>query len=216
MSYFSAFPYTEYTFANNETKLIKNISFKPEIVDAVKSSRASFETYIIKDGDTVELIAHNLYGDVNLHWAIMIANDMVTPYLDMPLTNQQFDEYIFHKYKSQLDSDGNSVILDKTNTIAFTQFVGTTQNNFNTIIGNVTAKPHHFVDKDKNKYSYDYIVNNSLKSNAYSRVEIAPIVSPVSIYDEEFDLNEDKRSILVIKSSLIDQIKNDFQRVINE
>ena len=216
MSYFSEFPYINYVFNNNENKLIKNISLKPEIVEKVKNQRSAFETYTIKDGDTVELISHRLYGDVHQHWALMISNDMVSPYIDMPLTNQQFDEYIFQKYKNQKDSDNNNVTLNKTNTIAFTQFVGTTENNFNTIIGNVTARPHHFVDADKNKYSYDYIVNNSIKSNAYSRTEVAPIVSPISIYDNEQDLNEAKRDILVLKPNLVDKIKNEFKRVINE
>jgi hypothetical protein len=215
MSYFDEFPYVEYSF-NNEVKLIKNISFKPELIEKVKTSRAAFETYLIQEGDTVELIANKLYGDVNLHWAIMIANDMVSPFLDFPLTSQQLDEFIFQKYKNQLDSENANVILNKTNTLAFTQFVGTTTNNFNTIIGGVTAKPHHFIDKDKNRYSYDYIVNNPVKSNAYARVEIAPTVTPVSIWDEEHELNEAKRSILILKGSLVNQLKNEFKRVINE
>tara|TARA_R110002153_G_scaffold29711_3_gene91087 strand:+ start:4829 stop:5479 length:651 start_codon:yes stop_codon:yes gene_type:complete len=216
MGYFNEFPYTEYNFANNETKLVKNISFKPEIIERVKESRAAFETYLIQEGDTVELIANKLYGDVNLHWAVMISNDMVSPYLDMPLTSQQLDEFIFHKFKSQLDSENNIVILNKTKTLELTQFVGTTSNNFNTSIGGVIARPHHFIDKDKNRYSYDYIVNNPVKSNAYRRVEVAPIVTPVSTWTEEHDLNEAKRSILILKKSLVSQIKNEFKRVINE
>ena len=221
MSYFNEFPYTEYTFPNNESKLVKNISFKPEIIEKVKQERSAFETYILQDGDTVELVAHKLYNDINLHWAVMISNDMVSPYFDFPLSTTQFDEFIFQKYKNQTDSDGNSVTLSRSDTLAFTQFVGTATNNYNTLIGGVTAKPHHFIDSNKNRYSYDYVVNNPTKANAFNRLEsdninTFPIVSPVSIYDEEQALNEGKRAILVLKASFVNQIKNEFQRLLNE
>lgn len=216
MSYFAEFPYINYTLPNNTNKFLKNISFKPEIIERVKNERSSFETYTLKDGDTVELVAHKLYGDVNLHWAIMVANNMISPYFDFPLSVNQFDEYIFQKYKSQYDSDNNKITLSKINTFAYTQFVGTPENNYNTNIGGAIAKPHHFVDNNKLKYSYNFIVNNSIKSNAYSITETTPIVSPVSIYDYESDLNESKRNILVLKNNLVDQVKEEFKKVINE
>ena len=216
MGYFNEFPYTEFVFPNNELKLIKNISFKPEIIEKVKQDRSSFETYILQDGDTVELVANKIYNDVNLHWAVMLSNDMVSPYFDFPLSSTQFDEFIFQKYKNQKDSDNNNILLSKINTISFTQFVGTPENNYNTIINGVIAKPHHFIDVNKNRYSYDYIVNNPIKSNAYNRKESNVVVSPVSIYDEEQDINEAKRSILVLKTDVVDQLKNEFLRLINE
>jgi len=216
MSYFAEFPYTSYTLPNNTKKFLKNISLKPEIIEKVKNERSSFETYTLRDGDTVELVANRLYGDVNLHWAVMVANNMISPYFDFPLSVNQFDEYIFQKYKSQYDSDNNSIILSKDNTLAYAQFVGTPENNYNTNISGVIAKPHHFVDSKKIKYSYNFIVNNTIKSNAYSITEIAPIVSPISIYDYETDLNESKRDILVLKGNLVDQVKEEFKKVINE
>ncbi len=217
MAYFEQFPYVNYQFPDNVFRLIKNLSIKPAIIESVKQERANFITHTVRDGDTVELLASEYYGDVNLHWAIMLANDMVSPYLDMPLTSFALDEKLYQKYKMQTDSDGNSVELTRQETFDFIDFVGTSDNNYTTVIGDkATAKPRHFVDSNKNEYSYDFIVGNASRKDAFGRAITAPTVSPVSIRSFEEDQNELKRTLLIFKQTVVSQIYDELRKVLNE
>ena len=41
-----------------------------------------FDYYDVKDGETPEMIAHKYYDDVELHWTIFLANNIVDYYED--------------------------------------------------------------------------------------------------------------------------------------
>lgn len=217
MAYFEQFPYINYQFPDNVYRQLKNISIKPAIIESVKNERANFITHTIRDGDTVELIANEYYGDVNLHWAVMLANDMISPYLDMPLSGFALEEKLYQKYKVQKDSDSNPVTLTRQETMNFIDFVGTSSNNYTTVIGDkATARPHHFVDSNKNEYTYDFIVNNSSRKDAFGRSITAPTASPVSIRSYEEDLNESKRTILILKQTVVTQLYDELRKILNE
>ena len=44
------------------------------------------------------MIAQKYYGDVNLHWTIFIANDIIDYYEDWPMSVQKFEEFVANKY----------------------------------------------------------------------------------------------------------------------
>jgi|TARA_R110000744_G_scaffold95623_2_gene184701 hypothetical protein len=216
MSYFEEFPYINYEFPDGITRQVKNLSKKAGMIEKVKTDRANFQTHTIQDGDTVESISNYYYDTPNLHWSVMLANDMVSPYLDMPKEQRVFDEWLFQKYSTQSDSDNKTVVLSKQHTRDYIEFVGNADNNYTTIIGEVTAKPHHFIDTSKNEYTYDYVVNNSNRKDAYGRAAVMPVVSPVSIYSYEDSLNEAKRVLLVFKKAIVSDLNDELKRVLNE
>ena len=59
---------------------------------------AAYDEYDIKDGETPEILAHKFYGNADLHWVILIANDIIDPRWDWPLTSAQLKNYITDKY----------------------------------------------------------------------------------------------------------------------
>ena len=71
----------------------------------IKTNIALFDTYRVKAGETPEIIAHKLYGDSELHWIVMLINNVTDRYHDWPMNFSQFNEYLQEKY---VDSDGNS------------------------------------------------------------------------------------------------------------
>ena len=44
------------------------------------------------------MIAHKYYGDVNMHWTILVANDIIDYYEDWPMSTQKFEEFVKNKY----------------------------------------------------------------------------------------------------------------------
>ena len=46
----------------------------------VKSNALLYDTYDVKEGETPESIADSLYDDAELHWVIMLVNDITDRY----------------------------------------------------------------------------------------------------------------------------------------
>ena len=69
-------------------KLSKSVSFNRS-----KNSDYLIE-YYIKDGDTPESMALDLYGDYDFWWVIMVTSGNVDRFSDWPMTDMELNEYI--------------------------------------------------------------------------------------------------------------------------
>ncbi len=99
MSFFQNFPVIPYdSEGNGELKDVTNILRRVVVRTKVEDNTAVFDTYDVKEGETPEMIAHKLYGDINLHWVILLFNKVKDRYHDWPMTQQQFDLYMKDKY----------------------------------------------------------------------------------------------------------------------
>jgi hypothetical protein len=57
-----------------------------------------FDNYDVVDGERPEYVAFKYYGDAELHWVILMTNNVTDRYYQWPLTQPQFQEYITDKY----------------------------------------------------------------------------------------------------------------------
>ena len=80
--------------------VIKNILARAKIRETLKNPSLIYYTYNIKGTDTPEIIADKYYGNSNRHWIILLANDIVDPQYDWPLSDTEFGKYIISKYRS--------------------------------------------------------------------------------------------------------------------
>jgi len=214
--YFEDFPYLEYDFPDNVTRLYKNLTIRPSIVTDVYGDSRNLQDYTIEDGETPETIAYKVYGDANMHWVIMLANNINSIYTDWPKTTNELYAYLADKYKNQIDSDGNAVVLTGTDLNEFIEFTGAPSNNYQSINGaNVVIRPHHFEDVDGNVYSYDTATATTNK-DAFGRTIDLPELIPISIYDYEADLNEKKRVIKVPRSGIAQRMRSELVKLVNE
>ena len=99
MGYFQMFPDTLYDAkGNGNYTVMKDILTRVKLVASKKENILNFDYYNVQDGETPEMIAHKYYGDVNLHWTILVANDIVDYYNDWPMSVQKFEKFVFDKY----------------------------------------------------------------------------------------------------------------------
>ena len=97
--YFNKFPVIPYdTVGNGEFKVATNILRRVVARARTKSDRALFDTYDVKEGETPEMIAHKLYGDSELHWVVLMMNDVVDRYHQWPMSRRQFLAHLNDKY----------------------------------------------------------------------------------------------------------------------
>ena len=97
--YFESFPTIFYDANGDGTvKDVKNLLRRVGLRTLVRSNVLLFDTYEVKEGETPEMIAHKLYGDSNLHWIILMINEVTDRYHQWPMTVPQFLDFINDKY----------------------------------------------------------------------------------------------------------------------
>lgn len=237
-NFFNLFPKTRYTLSNSrypEYQLITDILFRTAIIKEALTNSSSYIKYVIRDGDTPDILATKVYNDPEAHWMILYANDMVDPQFDWPLASSVFPKYIIDKYRSMAEADEGRSLQDY-------EVVAWTQNLTN------PASIHHYekVIKHVNNAAQTvnemrYIINQTkLTDNdldvPYDYYSILPEeqgVTPINLeingqtiietvyheavtyYDYEEKLNEDKRNIRIIKKEYYPQIVEEFRSLTN-
>ena len=97
--YFKNFPLIPYdSVGNGEFKLVTNLLKRVAIRAKVRTNTALYDTYDIKEGETPEILADKLYGDSELHWVILLVNNITDRYHQWPQNQNQFLAYINDKY----------------------------------------------------------------------------------------------------------------------
>lgn len=220
MSYFKNFDRIIYQYPDNVQRIMTDLSVRPMIRKEILANSVNFEFYNVTEGEAPDHISNKFYGDPTFHWVIMLANNIINFYGDWPLDLQQFNEYIYQKYKTVLDSDGTTITLTRNQTITYTQFAGSPDNDFTEFLDGTTVrmKPHHFVTSGTSKleFSYDAIVNNTNLVDAHGNSESYDTTTPVSIYDYESNLNEAKRNIIIPKKIVVDRIVSEIRDILND
>ena len=82
----------------SNSKTVTNILKRAAIREVVKDNLAIYTKYIIKSGETPESVAFNVYGDAELHWVILLTNDIYDRYHQWPMNVNQFLAYVNEKY----------------------------------------------------------------------------------------------------------------------
>ena len=99
--YFDSFPVIPYDAKGNlEYKDVTNLLRRVGLRAKVRSNTLLYDTYDVKEGETPEIIAHKLYGDAELHWVILLVNDITDRYHQWPMSGGQFLDYINDKYSN--------------------------------------------------------------------------------------------------------------------
>lgn len=107
MAYFEELPNLEYvnrfpnTKSNDETVVAKNLFKRAQLREDILSIITGFDYYSIIDGERPDQIAEKLYGEAELDWIILVANNIINLENDWPLTPSQLNSYMINKYGSE-------------------------------------------------------------------------------------------------------------------
>ena len=194
--YFNEFPKLIYT-RDSVTSLATNLLTRIATVKGEIDTSSLYYEYNIKDGDTPEIIASKYYGDAELHWVVLIFNDIIDPFYDWPMEYRQFIKFLTDKYGSPATS--------QTTVHHYEKIIETTDHQS----GETTTKIYT-IDLE----SYDLLpaepteVINAMVTEITSR-------NIVYCYDYENNLNESKRTINLVRKELVGTIKNQFKQLMS-
>ena len=100
--YFENFPLIPYdSVGDGQFKIVTNLLKRVAIRSKVKTNVMMFDTYDVKEGETPEMIADKLYGNHELHWIVLLMNNVTDRYHQWPMNNNQFLSYMHDKYTNQ-------------------------------------------------------------------------------------------------------------------
>lgn len=130
MAYFRQFPKIDYDVrGDNINVMMTNLTRRVRFRDFVKLNNVSYDFYDVKDSETPEYIANEFYGDPELHWVVLMANDIVDYYTEWPMSVATFEAYVkekytdpngIHHYEYSQESGDTSVLIELPNESATT------------------------------------------------------------------------------------------------
>ena len=192
MEYFKNFPNIEYR--DNDAK---NIIARPRLLVDVFKQSSAFYDYLIQDDMRADQVAYHYYGDPGMVWLIYLANDIVDPYHDWPLTADQMTRLLEHKY-GVTNTDTNTPIQG----VPAGGYKSGVELAKTTILHYRHTTDNRIVSKDTHDLNSTF---NSLPNPSE--------YTPVTAYLYEQELNEAKRSIKLIDKQYADQIKDQLRDV---
>jgi hypothetical protein len=99
MTYFSRFPMMIYDVKGNDNyKLLPDILRRVKQRAGIKAGQFIFDSYDVMNGEKPEDIAYKWFGDAQLHWIILMTNNITDRYYQWPMTQPQFAEFLTDKY----------------------------------------------------------------------------------------------------------------------
>jgi len=103
--YFEQFPIINYDGTN-----MRDITRRVNFLKRSLTNPYVFLPYTIEEGLRPEDVAYYYYGSVEYTWLVYLANNIVDPYHEWPLSQEKFDAYLINKYKEQSGRTGYDVI----------------------------------------------------------------------------------------------------------
>ena len=129
--FFNMFPQMVYTLDDYQSgRLVTDIARRITLSNELKNNTSFFDLYDIKDGETPEMISSDIYGSPMYHWIVLMANDIIDPRFDWPLSQPNLVEYCKTKYGSAniyathhyINSDGYEVNSDAVGATSVSNF----------------------------------------------------------------------------------------------
>ena len=167
---------------------VKNLFRRTKLRDDLQNIFTLFDKYEIPDEFRPENVAEDFYGNDELDWVVLTTAGIVNVRNEWPLNNRDMFNYSFEKYGDDLNA---------------TRFFETKE--IKNSSGSIILEKGKVVDSDFVFKYYD--------TNGIVEVKGTNVRTGVSNYDYEVRLNEEKRSIFVLKPEYLQQFLSDFRDI---
>lgn len=224
MNYFNYLPtvlYNDLTRTDDQGAVVlSNILTRSAFLKEIVENSALFYEYQVKDGETAEIIADKLYNDPHRAWIVLLFNNLMNPYYDFPLVQEQLHDMIEAKYNQTIEQSQATIhhyeeritrtvyYLDMVQSVHEDRYtISATYLNPNT--GHVEARPSLPGTADTS------IVGPSYTENFGSGVTVITntVYSSVSNYTYELEANEARRNIKLLDKAYVVAVENEFKRL---
>lgn len=209
--YFNFFPKVLYApnFEMESLDVLTNITTRFTFEQKFKENTSVYYKYDIEDGDTPETLSYKLYGSPEKHWVILLMNDIVDPFFDWPLKQQNVIKFVDNKYSANANVGQTGYEWAASNIHSYYKIrTQTINSNGQTDVVKYQIDANTYADLATSSTTYTLADGNQIT------IDISK--EPKTYYEYEVDLNENKRTIKILKPEIIPAVEKEFKRVLND
>lgn len=202
--YFRKLPSFEYVSRLPDAKIsdyiaVKNLFKRAKIRDDIFENTTFFEKYKIEGDDRPDNVANEVYNDPTLDWLVLLSNNILNIQTEWPLTQQAFNSYLLNKYGLGTDTEEDTYnrIYNEVHHYETSEV----KNSQGVLIVPAGLK----VDSEYSVSFYDYFIGQQIDSGN--------IAIPVTNYEYEEKLENDKRNIFLLKASYVHLVIDDIENI---
>ena len=195
-SYFQRVPDFNYVSRLPDSKIgdyirVKNLFKKGKLREDIFQNLAFFEKYKIVGDDRPDNVAFEIYKDSSLDWIVLLSNNVLNIQSEWPLPQTDFDRFVLDKY-GDYDTLYNGIHHYETTEVKNTQ--------------GVTIIPAGLqVDSSYSVSYYDFFTD--------LQVTTGNLAIPVTNYEYEEKVENDKRNIFILKSRYLNIVFDDMEEI---
>ena len=199
-NFFENFPQIAYTLDDGVTEQVVKDIFKRAILSKeFQNNNSYFESYEVLGGETPENLSFRFYGTPELHWLILLTNNIIDPRFEWPLSEDNLIKQTEDKYGSARDVFTVNRAVNAKGYQVETFFI---------LLEDSTHKnPKRLLIETPN----DLGINTAI---AYKESEIGTDFQ--SNYEVEELKNESYRLIKILKVEIVERILTDYNALINQ
>ena len=79
-------------------KLVTDLMTRVKVRDKVRDEAMLYDSYDVPSGERPEDTAFKHFGSADLHWVILLTNNITDVYYDWPMSEQTFETFLKDKY----------------------------------------------------------------------------------------------------------------------
>jgi hypothetical protein len=195
-SYFQRVPDFNYVSRLPDSKIgdyvrVKNLFKKGKLREDIFQNLAFFEKYKIVGDDRPDNVAFEVYNDSSLDWLVLLSNNVLNVQSEWPLPQTDFDRFVLDKY-GDYDTLYNGIHHYETTEVKNTQ--------------GVTIIPAGLqVDSSYSVSYYDFFTD--------LQVTTGNLAIPVTNYEYEEKVENDKRNIFLLKPRYLNIVFDDMEEI---
>ena len=194
--YFRNLPEFEYV---NRTKdgrsegdysVVKNFFKRGKLREDIFQDLTFFTKFIIEGDDRPDIVATKVYDDPTLDWVVLMANNIINVQSEWPMSQADFHTYVTNKYDEETLYSGIHHYESRE--------VKTTD-------GSIIIPRGEKVGVGQSVSYYDSALGQHVRAT--------DIAIPVTNYEFEDNLNNEKRNIFILKASFLNIIFDDLEEI---
>jgi hypothetical protein len=196
-------PYPTISYRVPGTKkniLATDITRRFSVANFIRNAKVTFDEYTVSDGERPDMIAHGYYDDSTLDWLVLLTNEIQDPYYQWPLSYEQLQTMILQKYRGRGTNGSDTATLS---------YVYQTIHHYEWIIQKASVI---------SDYGNRRILNEKTLTVDYTTYLTLTDTDrrSVSIFQYEYNLNEQRRHIYLLDLHYTQLIKEQHPYVFEE
>ena len=170
---------------------VKNFFKRVKLRDDIFQVITFFTKYVVEGDDRPDNVADKVYGDSNLDWVVLLANNIVNIQSEWPMSQSDFNTYITEKYQNE--------------TVLYSGIHHYEANEVKTS-RDVIIIPSGMKVSIGQSVSY-------FEDGLNQQVTKTDVASPITNYMYEEKLNDAKRNIFVLKPLYLNIVFDDLEEI---